>query len=124
MIAWCAWASAALALLLTATFVWALMNRSVLMIAGVPTLVAAGWVVQQSVALFLIRRPFDAKWALASYRTVSRSVLGVAAVLLLGDVLLLVIGRELLAALGYAGLALLATGVGLISLRSIAAYAP
>jgi hypothetical protein len=120
MIAWCAWASAALALLLAATFVWALVNRNVLVIAGVPTLVAAGWVVQQSIALFLIRRPFGDNWALASYRTVFRSVLGVAGMLLLGDVLLLVIGRELAAVLGYTALTVLATGVGLLSLRSIA----
>jgi hypothetical protein len=124
MIAWCAWASAALALLLVAAFIWVLVDRSVLVVAGVPTLVAAAWAAQQSLALFLVRRPVSGEQALAAYRTVFRAVLGVAGILLLGDFLLLVIGRQLLAALGYAALTALATGVGLLSLRSIAANTP
>lgn len=115
MIAWCAWASAALAVLLTAAFIWVLVNRSALVVAGVPTLVAAAWVAQQSLALFLAGRSVD-----DAYRTVLRAVRGVAAILLLGEVLLLVIGRDWLAALGYAALILLVTGVGLVSLRSLA----
>ena len=124
MITWCAVASAALSLVLAAIFVWALVTRGVLVIAGVPTLIAAAWLAHQSIALFAVRRPVSDERALASYRAVFRALMGVAAILLLGDVLLLAIGHVLSAVLAYAALTVLAVGLGVASLRSIAVAYP